>query len=187
VTEHLAAADELPLLTSADRENSDFLLMAEALAAERAGRPEAALIALAPVLNEGYSPMMLRHQWLPDATRIALRTRRTDVAARALEMCEIEARREKLAARAAAAAAHCRGLVVGDPEPVLWAAAQYEEAGRPLELAQALENAAVLLARAGRDPAGRATLGNAIRHYEALGAAWAVRRATERFGYDGGA
>lgn len=186
VTEHLAAADELPLLTSADRENSDFLLMAEALAAERAGRPEAALIPLASVLNEGYSPMMLHHQWLPDVMRIALLTNQTDVAARAMEMCETEARREKRAARAAAAAAHCRGLFVGDPEPVLWAAARYEAAGRPLELAQALENAAVLLARAGRGPAARDAFHRGVGQYEALGAAWAIRRATERFRRDDG-
>jgi hypothetical protein len=124
--------------------------------------------------------MMLRHQWLPDAARIALLAGHTDVAARALEMCEIEAGREKRPARATAAAAHCRGLVVDDPEPVLWAAAHYEQVGRPVELAQALENAAVLLARKGDDAAARGTLDKAIRHYEALGAAWAVRRATER-------
>lgn len=181
LTGHLAAADDLPLLTSADKENCDFLCMAEALAAERAGQPEAALVALAPVLDERYSPMMLRHQWLPDAARIAMRSHKTNTAARALQMCETEARREKQPARATAAAAHCRGLMFDDPQPVLEAAAHYEQVGRPIELAQALEDAAVLLARWGREARARETLARAVGHYEALGAAWAIRRAQERF------
>ncbi len=177
---HLAAADEIPMLTSADRENCDFLIIAEALAAERDGRPDASLVALAPILDERYSPMMLRHQWLPDAVRIALRLGDTDTAVRALEMCETEAHRERVPARAAAAAARCHGLIHADPEEILAVARHYERIGRPVEMAQALEDAAVLLADAGRAEQARAVADLAINQYEALGANWAVRRTKER-------
>jgi DNA-binding SARP family transcriptional activator len=177
---HLAAADELPLITSGDRENCDFLVIAEALAAERDGRRDAALIALTPVLDERYSPMMLRHQWLPDAARIAVEAGDTAMAARALEVCEAEARREKQPARATAAAARCRALVHDDPAGALEAAKHYAEVGRLVELAHALEDAAVLLARAGRADEARQQHAAAVRGYRQLGANWGIRRANAR-------
>lgn len=179
---HLAAADELPLLTSADRESCDFLVIAEALAAEREGRPDAALIALAPVLDERYSPMMLRHQWMPDVVRIALHTGEAALARQALAICEGEARRERTPARAAAALARCRGLVRGDAEQVLSAAARYREVGRLIELAQTLEDAAVLLANADQRDRAVRTCAEMMRIYDRIGAVWAVRRARSRLG-----
>jgi tetratricopeptide (TPR) repeat protein len=181
VAAHLAAADELPMLTTADRENCDFLLMAEAQAAERDGRIDAALIALEPVLDPRYAPMMLRHQWLPDVVRLAMQAGSADVVARALEICEGEATRELVPARAAAALLRCRGLAEGDPDQLTKAVAHYRRVGRPVELAQALEDLAVLLARSGRRPEGEAALAEAIRSYEAVGAIWPVRRANTRF------
>ncbi|MFE3782246.1 BTAD domain-containing putative transcriptional regulator [Amycolatopsis sp. NPDC059090] len=177
---HLAAADEIPMLTSADRESCDFLLIAEALAAERDGRHEASLAALAPIIDERYSPMMLRHQWLPDAVRIGLQLGETTIAKRALDMCETEAAREVYPARAAAAAARCRALVQGDPDATLAVAQYYEKVGRPVEMAQTLEDAAVLLARAGRDGEVCDVADKALRTYGSLGANWAIRRANER-------
>ncbi|MER6901293.1 SARP family transcriptional regulator, partial [Amycolatopsis sp. NPDC000740] len=150
VSAHLAAADEIPMLTSADRESCDFLIIAEALAAEREGRGEASLMALAPVIDERYAPMMLRHQWLPDAVRIGLQLGETATVKRALEMCETEASREVYPARAAAAAARCRAMVHNDPDATIAVARHYEQAGRQVEMAQALEDAAVQLARADR-------------------------------------
>ena len=180
VQRHLAAADELPLLTSADRESCDFLVVAEAFAAERDGRLDDALIALAPVLDERYSPMMLRHQWMPDAARIALAAGETSLARRALAICEDEARREQTPARAAAAYSRCRGLVRGDVELVLSAAARYREVGRPVELAMTLEDAAALLAADGQAEMAVKAYAEAVRHYEELGAVWAIRRARSR-------
>ncbi|OLF17627.1 AfsR/SARP family transcriptional regulator [Actinophytocola xanthii] len=180
VVRHLTAADELPLLTSADRENCDFLVIADALAAERDGRHEAALLALTPVLDERYSPLMLRHQWLADAARIAVEGGDRAVAERALEVCELEARRERTAARATAAAAHCRGLVLDDPAAALAAAEHYASVHRPVEQARALEDAAVLLARAQRRDEAREAHELAVHRYDALGARWASRRASTR-------
>ncbi|HTI27905.1 MAG TPA: BTAD domain-containing putative transcriptional regulator [Kutzneria sp.] len=180
VTAHLVAADELPLLTSADRENCDFLIMAEALAAERDGEHGAALIALTHVLDERYAPMMLRHQWLPDAVRIALHAGKQDVARRALEVCEMEAQRETVPARATVAAARCRALIDRDPTAALAAAEHYEGVGRSVETALALEDAAVLLAEAGLREDALDTHGRAVRQFTSLGASWGVRRATAR-------
>jgi DNA-binding SARP family transcriptional activator len=182
VAAHLAAADELPMLTTADRENCDFLLMAEAQAAERDGRFDQALIALEPVLDPRYAPMMLRHQWLPDVVRLARQAGSPDVVARALEICAGEAAREVVPARAAAALLRCRGLADGDPAQVAKAVAHYRNVGRPVELAQTLEDLAVVLAGAGRRAEGEAALAEAVRRYEVLGAAWPARRATARFG-----
>jgi DNA-binding SARP family transcriptional activator/tetratricopeptide (TPR) repeat protein len=181
VAAHLAAADELPMLTTADRENCDFLLMAEAQAAERDGRTEAALIALEPVLDPRYAPMMLRHQWLPDVVRLALQAGNSALVARALEICDGEAAREVEPARAAAALLRCRGLAEGDADQLTTAVAHYRRVGRPVELAQALEDLAVLLVRSGRRAEGEAALAEAIRGYQAVGAIWPVRRANARF------
>jgi hypothetical protein len=180
VNRHLEAADELPLLTSADRENCDFLVMAEALAAERDGREEAALIALTPVLDERYSQMMLRHQWMPDVIRIALTAGEISMARRALKVCEAEARRERTPARAAAALARCQGLSRRDADLVLSAASQYREVGRPVELAQALEDAAVLCAESGEHERARNIYGEAARRYGQFGAVWAAARGRSR-------
>ncbi|MBE1463473.1 BTAD domain-containing putative transcriptional regulator [Kibdelosporangium phytohabitans] len=177
---HLAAADDLPMLTAADRENCDFLIVAEALAAERDGRLDVALIALKPVIDEHYSPMMLRHQWLPDVMRIALAADNRTMAARALEVCASEARRETVPARAAAALRRCRGLLNRAPDELLTAAKHYEQVGRPVELAQALEDAAVLLAETGCADEARAAHAKVVTHYDALGAAWLAHRATSR-------
>jgi hypothetical protein len=102
--------------------------------------------------------------------------------ARALEICAGEASREAPPARAAAALLRCRGLAEGDPAQVAKAVAHYRNVGRPVELAQALEDLAVVLASAGRRAEGEAALSEAVRRYETLGAAWPARRATARFG-----
>nr|CEL15640.1 putative regulatory protein [Kibdelosporangium sp. MJ126-NF4]CTQ90321.1 putative regulatory protein [Kibdelosporangium sp. MJ126-NF4] len=177
---HLAAADELPMLTSADRENCDFLLVAEALAAERDGRGEVALIALRPIIDEHYSPMMLRHQWLPDVVRIALAAGQHSIAMLALDVCAAEASRETTPARAAAALVRCRGMINQAPDELLTAARHYETVGRPVELAQTLEDAAVLLAETGRMDEARAAHAKAITRYDMLGAAWLAQRANDR-------
>jgi DNA-binding SARP family transcriptional activator len=103
-TAHLDAANALPV-TDAERESCDFLLVARALVAEQQDRPGDALEELAPLLTPEYAPMMLRHQWLPDALRLALRIGHRDVAERAATICATEAAKEVRPARAFAAAA----------------------------------------------------------------------------------
>lgn len=177
---HLAAAAELPMLTTADRENCDFLLAAEALVAEHDGRPAEGLAALRSMVDEDYSPMMLRHQWLPDVVRIALAAGDSPTARDAVRVCAAEAGRETVPARAAAALLRCRGLLDRVPADVLAAAGHYERVARPVELAHALEDAAVVLAQNGRDAEARDAHAEAVGRYRALGAGWLVHRAGAR-------
>ncbi|MBY8850209.1 AAA family ATPase [Saccharothrix sp. MB29] len=170
---HLLAAAAHPLVTPSDREHADFLSAARAVLAERAGRPDEALAVLEPVLSTT-ARMVLRHQWLPLLARLALDRGRRDLAARALAVAEAEPAAQREPARAAAALAWCRGLVEGDPAPVLAAAARFRAVGRPVELAGALEDAAVLSGSA-------SALAEAVRGYRAVGAVHDVRRADARW------
>ncbi|MEC3982319.1 LuxR C-terminal-related transcriptional regulator, partial [Amycolatopsis sp. H20-H5] len=177
---HLDAAEEYAPATGAERESFDFLLVAQALAAEQRGSREEALRVLEPILNPTYAQMMLRHQWLPIFVRLAVEAEDFDRARRALAVCDEEAAKETLPARAFAAAAWCRGLIEDDPRPVLATAEHYRAAGRRLELASALEDGAVLLARAGHLDAAQAAFDEAAELYTELAARWDLRRAESR-------
>jgi DNA-binding SARP family transcriptional activator/tetratricopeptide (TPR) repeat protein len=176
---HLDAVEALPA-TAAERESFDFLLVAQSLVAEHEGRHAEALDALEPLLRRAYAPMMLRHQWLPDAARLALEIGRGEVAERAAEICAEQAARETVPARAWAAAARCRSLLTGDAGPVLAAAAHYRAVGRVPELAAALEDAAVLLARAGRAAEAAGPARESTDLFATLGATWDLGRAARR-------
>ncbi|AGZ38804.1 BTAD domain-containing putative transcriptional regulator [Actinoplanes friuliensis] len=176
---HLDAADALPA-TDAERESCDFLLVARALGAEQQDRPADALAILAPLLTPEYAPMMLRHQWLPDAMRIALQIGREDVARQATKICADEAAKEVRPARAWAAAARCQALLSGDPQPVLEVVAHYRAVGRVPELAAACEDAAVLLAARRRPHEAALCGGEAAEVYTVLGARWDLRRLRRR-------
>ncbi|GGP76449.1 BTAD domain-containing putative transcriptional regulator [Saccharothrix coeruleofusca] len=177
---HLEAAEAHAPSTGAERESCDFYLVATALAAERRGATAEALDHLAPVLRPDYARMMLRHQWLPYATRLALDVGDHTAAREALAVCQEEADKEVRPARAFAAAEHCRGLVAGDPEPVLTAASHYRRVGRVVELASALEDAAVLLAAHDRADEASATFAEAVELFGAVHARWDVHRAESR-------
>ncbi|MFD9123226.1 ATP-binding protein [Kitasatospora sp. NPDC059571] len=177
---HLDAGLALPMNTISDWENGDFLLAAQALEAEREGDPERALVLLSRILEPRPGQMSLMHQWLPDLVRLAVDLEDGAVARAASELCQSEADREVTPARASFAARRCRGLVQGDPFPVLEAAEHYAAVGRPFERAQALEDAAVLLARRGQTGEARAALADATSVYAQVGAAWDIRRADTR-------
>ncbi|GAA3838608.1 BTAD domain-containing putative transcriptional regulator [Saccharothrix violaceirubra] len=179
-TAHLTAAREHTAATRAERENCDFHLAAEALAAEQRGDVVGALAHLAPALRPDYAPMMLRHQWLPLVIRLALTVDDHATARTALAVCEEEAAKEVVPARAHAAAAHCRGLLADDPDPVLEAAAHYRSVGRVVECATALEDAGVLLAAAGRADEASSAFAEAVESFGALSARWDVHRAESR-------
>jgi DNA-binding CsgD family transcriptional regulator len=177
---HLDAAEEHAPATVAERENVDFLLAAQALAAEQRGDRELALSLFEPILNSAYAAMMLRHQWLPWVVRLAIDAGDTARVQRALAVCAEEAAKETSPARAFAAAAWCRGLAARDPADVLVAATHYRQVGRRLELATALEDAAVLLAGAGRAEQARTAFDEAAGIFDELSARWDLRRADSR-------
>ncbi|GGK98150.1 BTAD domain-containing putative transcriptional regulator [Mangrovihabitans endophyticus] len=169
VSAHLNAADALPASES-ERESCDFLLVARALAVAERDRPHEALRLMDPLLRPDYAPMMLRHQWLPAVVRLALEAGRPDVAEEADAICAAEAAREKVAARAHASALRCRALLTADPGPAMAAAAHYRAVGRPVELAEALEDAALLAVS--RNPGDAADPGReAVDIFERIGAA----------------
>jgi hypothetical protein len=176
---HVGSIDLDPA-SDAEREGNDFLLAARATLAERQGHPAEALRTFAPLLEPGYAPLLLRHQWLPDVTRLALAVGDHDLAERAVAACADEAEREVRPARAAAAADRCRALLTEDPEPVLASTERYRKVGRPVELAAALEDAAVLLAANRRPHESTRAGAEAIELYSGLGAAWDRQRLRHR-------
>jgi DNA-binding CsgD family transcriptional regulator len=176
----LQAVDEYAPTTSAERENIDFLLFAQSQALTQRGDPERALRVLEPMLNPEFSPMMLRHQWLPWIVRTALSAGDEDRAWRAVRICEEEAAKERVMARATIAAGWCRGLVEADAAPVLAAAEHYRRVGRVVELANALEDAAALLAERDDIEAAQAAFDEATDLYAELSARSNLERADAR-------
>jgi DNA-binding CsgD family transcriptional regulator len=177
---HLAAGFAEPIDTVSAWENADFLVAARALEAERSGDLALARTYLAAILDVRPGQMTLVHQWLPDLVRIALAGGDDATARAALTLCEAEAAREEVPARAAAALLRCDGLHRSDPEPLLEAARHYEQVSRPVERAQTLEDAAELLALQGQLVQARTALNDAVGSYASLGADWCLRRAETR-------
>jgi DNA-binding CsgD family transcriptional regulator len=178
--EHLAAARDPAHGHVNYRASRYWLMLARALAAEQAGQPGEALAVLAQCLDPGIAEGMPdRYLLLPALTRLALTTGDTATAAAAARAAADDADREPLPIRTAAAD-HCYGLADGDPAPALAAAGYYQSTGRPPERAQALEDAAMLLAARGDLPAARRVVGEAAGLYRGLGAQWDLRRAAAR-------
>ena len=174
---HLDAGLNLPVVSEADRENCDFLLAAKAMAAAREGRLDDAMAELGVILDPKYEGMMLRHQWLPELVRMAIDKGDTATAREAVAACEAEAHRETTAARADAAAQRCRAVIDRDAEALVPVATHYRAVGRVFELAQTLEERALLLAETGRQDEAEAVLAECLELYRGFGAAWDIRRA----------
>jgi DNA-binding NarL/FixJ family response regulator len=162
------------------RANAHYMLLAQALAEEHAGRAGAAAAILAQCLEPSLAGgMPSRYQLLPPLVRLAVAAGDRATAEAAAAAAAREAQADGLPVKVAMAD-HCRGLVAADPAPVLAAAAYFEATGRPLERAQALEDAAALAAQRGDIPAASQALSRATALYDSLGAQWDVRRATAR-------
>jgi hypothetical protein len=135
---------------------------------------------LAQCLDPGVAEEMPdRYMLLPSLARLTLAAGDAATAAAAARAAAEEADREPLPVKTAAAR-WCRGLADGDPGPVLAAAGYYQAAGRPLDRAQALEDAAVLLAGTGDLPAARGAFTSAARLYLDLGAPAPAPRSSAR-------
>jgi DNA-binding CsgD family transcriptional regulator len=160
---------------------SNYALLASALAEERAGRAAAAAEVLAGCLSPAGSAHQAsaRHLLLPPLARLSLAAGDSRTAALAAAAAAGDATANGLPV-AAAAADHCRGLVAGDPGPLLDAAAAYESAGRRIRQAQALEDAAAAAAALGRPVAARQALARAVVVYTGLNARWDLRKLTAR-------
>lgn len=178
--EHLGAVPEQRVRAAAATSNSHYLHLARAVAAERAGRPGDAVAVLAACLAPGAAMSMpARHLLLPALVRLALAVGDADTAAAATQAAADEAERESLPVKGAVAD-HCRGLLTADPVPVLAAAAYHGSAGRPSRRAEALTDAAALLAGRGDTPSARKAFDEAVGLYRDLEAQWAIRSASAR-------
>jgi len=178
--EHLAAVPVEALDLPGHRPASHRLLMARALAAERAGQPDEAVAVLAQCLDPGLAKVMPhRYLLLPVLARLTVAAGDGATAAAVAKAADDEAKREPLPVKTGAADL-CRGLVDGDAGPLLAAATYYEAADRPFDRAQALEDAAALLADHGHLADAHQAFSNAARLYQALGAEWDLRRADAR-------
>jgi DNA-binding CsgD family transcriptional regulator len=177
---NLDAAERYLLTTDSERESCDFLLAARSVAARQRGDLQSALQEMAPVLDPAYAEMMLRHQWLTIALKLALELGDEERVQAAMAVAELEADRERVPARAYAAVHRCRALVTGDPEPALIAVEHYRTVGRPVELASASEDAAALLIARDRRSEAIAAYAQAAYLYATLDAQWDLTRVEER-------
>lgn len=111
----------------------------------------------------------------PDLVRLALAVDERERAAQVAEVVSDLAAVQDVASHTGAAL-RCRGLVAGDPEPLLAAVDAVARSGRPLEIALAAEDAATALGRAGAPDAARPLLHRALDGFEALGATRDIAR-----------
>ena len=181
----------LGLLNAADSVHRDTFygylrLWAEALVHEAAERPQEALDLLFDAWVS--ADKLRRHRGLhyvcPDMARLAVSlgdTRRAQQLAKDVALLTGSDPVPSMRATAAL----CRALADGDPDLMLSAERDYAAAERPLYQAYAAENAAVLLARAGRQQEARTELAAAADVYEALEARWDLARAEQRLRREG--
>jgi DNA-binding CsgD family transcriptional regulator/tetratricopeptide (TPR) repeat protein len=117
---------------------------------------------------------------LPEAARLAAFTRATSVLNEVAAQAAALVQRSRVPRRLGTVA-YCRGLLSGSSSLLLLAAEQYEEAGRPLLRARALEAAAVMLAGQRDRGAARSAFVRADDIYEQLGATWDLARLRAEF------
>ncbi|MEU7632001.1 AAA family ATPase [Nocardia sp. NPDC049220] len=152
-----------------------------ALTQEARGHPDRALALLVDSyqrLADGLAAATL-HYIFPDIARLAAEVGDARAARLVVTGAEELLARQPTAARNGTALL-CRGLADHDPDVLLYAAAAFRLSGRPLYEAQAYENAAVLLAAAGREADARRGLATAMMLYSQLGASWDTARAIAR-------
>lgn len=153
----------------------------KALTHEARGHPDLALKLLVDThqrLADGMTASTL-HYIFPDIARLAADVGDKD-AARSVVVGADELVARRATAGRNGTALLCRGLADHDPDALSMAVHAFQQSGWPLHEAQAQENAAVLLAAAGRDADARSALETAIGLYSRLGASWDAGRAVAR-------
>ncbi|WP_216899723.1 helix-turn-helix transcriptional regulator [Nocardia alni] len=160
-----------------------FVWWAAALAHESMGRPDRALAEMIDLLElldgGGTRPMATVYDIYPDISRLATITGDQDVVARVAVAAERLAAVHATSSRRATALL-CRGVADQRIELVGQAADAYNQAGRPLCVAQTYETLAVMFAVDDQLSSARAALETAVDGYSALGARWDIARAEAR-------
>jgi ATP/maltotriose-dependent transcriptional regulator MalT len=176
---HLAEAEQYAALLGESRVIG-ALTLARSLDREQADQPVAALAVLMDGLGAEVEEASESADLLADAARLAVSVGDETAAKTVVHRAEALASSSSVPHRLAIAP-HCRGLVDRDPAPLLEAAKHYQEAGRLLPRAQALEAAGVVLADAGDISAARTSFTDAFSLYSDLGAEWDLARTQAAF------
>ncbi len=172
--DHLSALPDRQVVGFAGGGNVHYVLLARALLAERAGGYEHAARILSVAVDPDMAPELPgRYLLLPALARAALELADDAMLAAASAAAQQEAEGTAMRVKSALAD-QCRGLMTGDPGPVLAAAEIFGAAGRVLHHGFALEDAAVLAARRGDQAAARRELAAAVAAYQVLGAEWDI-------------
>ncbi len=178
--DHLSGLPGRSGIPAAAVANVHHALMARALLAERAGDYGAVAGILSIAIDHDLAEAMTgRLILLPALARAALELADEVTLAAAVAAAQEEADRGQQRV-SIAIADQCRGLMTGDPAPVLAAAHYFNAAGRMLDHGLALEDAAVLAARRKDAASARQALAAAVAAYQVLGAEWDIQRATAR-------
>jgi DNA-binding CsgD family transcriptional regulator len=170
---YLAAA-EADATRSGDRANGLWTL-AGALAQEVADRPGAALTQLATAIEAGSYQLGETLYWLPAAVRLAVALDEHTIAT-SCERYAAALHDQALVPSRSATALHCRGLLKADPDLIEGAAQQYGTVGHLLAQAEALHDAALLMAGRKDVGAARDLAARAVHCYATLGATRDVAR-----------
>jgi DNA-binding CsgD family transcriptional regulator len=169
---HLAQASEYAARLG-DRLVFSYAL-AQSLERQRADAPREALDALVHQLS-GAEEIEETADLLPDAVHLAVSVGDLDTARAIVAQAEELTAGSEVPGRRAVAP-HCRGLFDRDPTALLLAAKFYEEAGRVLPRAQAIEAAGLVYAELGALADARKHFTEAFAIYTELGAAWDLAR-----------
>jgi DNA-binding SARP family transcriptional activator len=166
------------MLRAARRQTQEpiaVLLAARATLAEHADQPHQALDVLAPLLDLDVPVPWYR--WLPHVARLAVRVADRD---RVTALRRFTERRteQSLPVEARMLLTYCHAILTESPDEVhVFAAFCRTAGGLDLMRAQALADAAWLLARRGNTREAREVLGDAVACYRAIGATADMRRA----------
>lgn len=153
-----------------------MLLTARATLAEHADQPHQALDVLAPLLDLEEFPFPW-YRWLPQVARLAVLVsdRKRQAALRRFTERRTE---QSLPVEARMLLTYCHAILTESPDDVrAFAAFCRTVGGLDLMRAQALADAAWLLARRGNAREAREALGDAVACYRAIGATADIRRA----------
>jgi DNA-binding CsgD family transcriptional regulator len=178
---HLRAAGVDEPSTAAHPRNPANWRLTSALAlhAEVAGDSQRAVALMATWLDPALIPgQQTRQEMMPHLVRLALDIGDRNTATAATAACRADAETDALVGRAARRC--CQAQLDDDADGLLEAAADYRRSGWPLQLALALEEAAVRLAGAGELKRARRAFTDALNTYAGLGADWDLRRTQAR-------
>jgi DNA-binding CsgD family transcriptional regulator len=175
---HLASADVRAERTV--QRSIPSLVLARSLSREQAGELPDALGALTGAFDECPEDLGEIEDLLADSVRLALKVD-DKATARMLTGQAATLAEGSMIPHRQANALYCRGVVDRDPEVLLQAAQRYQDAGRPLPRARALEAAAECLVAAEDRPAARQAFEQAVEAYEFLGAEADLNRVQSEF------